>query len=1796
MLRRFISTLVTVSFIASYYQPIYAQNFSINQLPMPGTMVSVSPSVEPALIRGLTVHKDNPFLFDFIVDPGQSKMSKADLKDESGRMIKYFFAALTIPDRDIWVNLSPYEKERMVPASLGQTAMGRDLLAQDYMLKQLTASLIYPQKTLGKTFWTKVYAKAKEMYGNTQIPVNTFNKVWIVPQRVGIYEHGQTAFIVDGHLKVMLEEDYLALEKHSGTHSVIARNPQGDEAIFKRTANAQRIASSLAALVPRNDTNLSPSEAIGPFDTHALSSQLIRQIILPEIEREINNGKNFATLRQIFYAQALAVWFKRNLKQALLNRVYANKGTVKGINQNDAATNEAIYHQYLKAYKKGVFNYIKEDIDPITKEALPRKYFSGGYGESAMLAIQPELLSNEAMESANRSYDFAVLAAGKANMAMIVNAQIERAITETRNVQPEPLRPEHVGNSRLEKFQFEGMSSTAIAEVHRDPHALDLLESIVTRPEFIEQASKGEWLFAMEGSQEMVLRSKGDVRSAALRIAKIFNLPIIYPVYNPSNLQVIMRSVENLKKEGVSLDQVAGYFVGTLVYQITRGNVEEAARRIASTWGNLMTQEKLINSFVMFDRLPRVKQMEIADKITNETQATALNMTLEEFKRGISANSGTKKMLIIAGYAHVAELKDRADAAMASTERENAALARIKQVYEEAKGQGIGSAGFLDPQNLRRKLEIMEEDGELCKISVSMSEFDFYDQKYEEARSGGIVITQGGGARRLSRIGFLEALADFIEQYRTQLGVPIRMLMQSDLAMNAKHLQPGSLPALAREALIEYQAEGSTTFRRYGQLSVYVGSVITGGIKTDNQIFLDDYEGKDVDGLIRGMIEIADQLGVVVEGFSHYKKFYYTAKPGDTFNKVAEQNPIVTKHFQPGSLPELAREALIGYQVEGSTTFRRYGQLSVYVGYVVTGGIKTDNQIFLDDYEGKDVDGLIRGMIEIADQLGVVVEGFSHYKKFYYTAKPGDTVEQVAGQNPIVTKHFQPGSLPALAREALIKYQVEGNVSPRKYGHFLVMIGNVISGDGKMDNQIFLDDYEGKDVDGLIRGMIEIADQLGVVVEGSSHYRKFNYIANPGDTLENVKDRAMAGDETLRQLFQDIDVQKLGPDRIQQRLQEIFPKGQVQFDGHYFYFNRKAIPSADHFIKMLWDNLPQLHHRLVRIMDFRLPDDPLLARNNIINPDTDPQIRNTPYGQLTLEQKNAIFTILSHRKENIFHLDHHYDFPVFATTSTTPMLLDYLKWLHQQPGGLEKIKELQGAFAFMDHSDTDILLANYLITKANDLRFLQSFGDILAQAALLNDYGINPKDNRGSIVFNVTSILEKEIYGGKLTFPQAFELIDQTIHFAQRFSYLSEKGLADEIRHRTVVLDDKEAVIARHFLEGVQSYLKDMEQLTIMFNASTRNLHNKDIVPGEFRRMKNILFVYVKDGQEEIGNMSVLRFCQSVHPELLAGLSAVVTSSPASKSSSGRTIKVRTFIKKDGSFFNLSERIWKQFAALGYGTPGGRALAGAFGKEPLQGLTQEDIAKIANSIDAILNPSNAAMITEKRFDMLREVLKYAGREQKMSALREVGDPDSYDSYKSDGNSNYMEKLKDAWGLLSEAYSSSQDELLKAEAVKGMEALTRRAGGSDFFWNFISDLTSPDKIKLKNAIVFLSDPGNYSGHDILGDMRFVLKEFRILIAGHQEPAINGYLIKGIGSLSKAIEERKGAAADAAMRGGIDLSQQDAAMHVTKDANGGVKVSVDPALIAKVEREGMPELDPVIIDMEPVNIKFLFGRGG
>ncbi|MBI5416195.1 MAG: hypothetical protein HZA29_05210, partial [Candidatus Omnitrophica bacterium] len=189
---RILSCFIAVSFVFNVVLPPgFAQMApqTILNLPAPGTMVSPTAGFAPILVKGMIIHPENPLQFDFIVDPGDSRLRGEELRAESTRLIKYFLASLTVPEDELWVNLSPYEKDRIISDTLSQTEMGRDMLAQDYVLKQLTASLMYPEKELGRKFWDRVYKKAQQEFGTTEIPVDTFNKVWIVPEKAVVYQH-----------------------------------------------------------------------------------------------------------------------------------------------------------------------------------------------------------------------------------------------------------------------------------------------------------------------------------------------------------------------------------------------------------------------------------------------------------------------------------------------------------------------------------------------------------------------------------------------------------------------------------------------------------------------------------------------------------------------------------------------------------------------------------------------------------------------------------------------------------------------------------------------------------------------------------------------------------------------------------------------------------------------------------------------------------------------------------------------------------------------------------------------------------------------------------------------------------------------------------------------------------------------------------------------------------------------------------------------------------------------------------------------------------------------------------------------------------------------------------------------------------------------------------------------------------------------------------------------------------------------------------------------------------------------
>ena len=212
--------------------------------------------------------------------------------------------------------------------------------------------MTYPETEPGKKYWDEMNnpnrslseprpsirsANGRNTQGAACIETTqSFNKVWIVPDKAEIYVKGNAAFITDSRLKVMMEEDYVAV------------SCRGD-CMNRRAINARRF----------------------------------KQHILPQITQQVNHGEHFAQLRQIYDAFILAVWFKHKMQDSIF-QYYIGQKKINGIDINDKNAKQKIYNLYLEAFTKGAYNYIKSERvgangrSPLQRKIAKRAYFSGG--------------------------------------------------------------------------------------------------------------------------------------------------------------------------------------------------------------------------------------------------------------------------------------------------------------------------------------------------------------------------------------------------------------------------------------------------------------------------------------------------------------------------------------------------------------------------------------------------------------------------------------------------------------------------------------------------------------------------------------------------------------------------------------------------------------------------------------------------------------------------------------------------------------------------------------------------------------------------------------------------------------------------------------------------------------------------------------------------------------------------------------------------------------------------------------------------------------------------------------------------------------------------------------------------------------------------------------------------------------------------------------------------------------------------------------------------------------------------
>ncbi|MDD4899869.1 MAG: hypothetical protein PHG68_04680, partial [Candidatus Omnitrophica bacterium] len=335
--------------------------------------------------------------FDFYLDKGDlKKIADKELKNNGTALFNYFLIGISLANDKFWVNLRPDTEEQVIDDELARTDVGKILLEADLELKKDTAAATAPDSATGKEYWAKLYQKAGELFGTENVSIPTLTRPWIVPGEVIVRYTDESAYIYKASLKVMLEQDYLK-----------------DSAVYKF-----------------DDPRLK--------ELNEYSSQLVRELILPEVTKKVNTAKKYASLRQVFCSLVLAQCFK--LKFANKETPYQariDSGDLSGLTSKENWSKSTYFNAYKKSFEKGEYN-AKAEVTTLAGKQV-RTFFSGGM----QLGLSPEQAAVTFLPSAGQGEIGQVLV-GQGFPAVSVNPQsgevtpIEPEVTsQDSNVLPE---------------------------------------------------------------------------------------------------------------------------------------------------------------------------------------------------------------------------------------------------------------------------------------------------------------------------------------------------------------------------------------------------------------------------------------------------------------------------------------------------------------------------------------------------------------------------------------------------------------------------------------------------------------------------------------------------------------------------------------------------------------------------------------------------------------------------------------------------------------------------------------------------------------------------------------------------------------------------------------------------------------------------------------------------------------------------------------------------------------------------------------------------------------------------------------------------------------------------------------------------------------------------------------------------------------------------------------------------------------------------------------------------------------
>lgn len=305
--------------------------------------------------------------FNYVMKAKKAQEGDETIEIEEGieLSLNFFLVGLTLPNRDFWVNLNPWEPARIVDDDVGRTDVGKIMLEADLQMKKDFCKYENPCSTkVGEDYWQLLEKEQEELVtgcmqqcsGELEDPENVLfqaaTRHWIVPDEVTAHGNENEVYIVNSTLAIKSEPVY----EHA-TYEIVNQDTS------KVSDGCHRCLD----------------DAVVEYGKYA--TEMEEEMIYPLVAHEVNNNANYSELRQVYVSLALAQWYKSHGPyDSMIFSDFIGSEDLEGLESENVWDATEIWEGYVKSYNEGEYKCQKDETyrqgDYIITES--KIYSSGG--------------------------------------------------------------------------------------------------------------------------------------------------------------------------------------------------------------------------------------------------------------------------------------------------------------------------------------------------------------------------------------------------------------------------------------------------------------------------------------------------------------------------------------------------------------------------------------------------------------------------------------------------------------------------------------------------------------------------------------------------------------------------------------------------------------------------------------------------------------------------------------------------------------------------------------------------------------------------------------------------------------------------------------------------------------------------------------------------------------------------------------------------------------------------------------------------------------------------------------------------------------------------------------------------------------------------------------------------------------------------------------------------------------------------------------------------------------------------